>query len=177
MGDDLVAALQARGYTVDRLGLQGRNDAQLLDQSDQLDDLSRYDRVFLYAGGNSDLPSVPDLRALIDHFGASRTVVILPPVNVDRPPAKVAAQRAKNAANAAGIIDLVPVYGIELPGSNFKSDSIHLRPGTPAGRDYVAGILATTLDGASGSWVGWAVGGLALGLGAAWLSRRTRKRG
>lgn len=142
MGDDMVKALKARGVKVDRLGLQGRNDAKLLAESDQLGDLSGYDRVFLYAGGNNDKPSPDDLRKLVEHFGASRTTVILSPVNTDGQGSRSPeVRRPISVANRAGVQDLVTAYEIEAPGSSFKPDGIHLRAGSPEGKALVERIL------------------------------------
>lgn len=141
MGDDMVAGLKKRGYSVNRVGLQGKNDKGLLDNIDVLGDISDADRVFLYAGGNSDKPTVNDLRALIQALGPDRTTVILPPVNLDRPTSAVVKQQAKNASNKAGIQDLVPVYTVAGHAADFKADSIHMRAGTAISKQLVNTIL------------------------------------
>ncbi len=141
MGDDLVKALHLRGWQVSRTGLQGRNDRRLLAEASALGDIAGHDLVFLYAGGNSDRPSVRSLRALVQHFGPHRTIVILPPINVDGPPELVVTLRTRNRGNREGIADLVKVYDLEAPGAAFKPDGRHMRAGTPAGAALVAQIL------------------------------------
>ena len=143
MGLDMVAALKKLGFDVKRKTHNGANDAALLKDLPDLGDPAQYDRVFLYAGGNSDDPTVDQIKKLVDTFGASKTVVILPPVNVGRDPAKVEAQRAKNKGNFDGLQGYVPVYSIEADYADFTSntDHVHLRAGSKPSVDLVAKVL------------------------------------
>lgn len=143
MGLDMVAALKALGFDVKRKTHNGANDKALIADLPELGDPAQYDRVFLYAGGNSDDPTVDQIKALVNHFGAAKTVVILPPVNTGRDPAKVAAQRAKNKGNYDGLLGFVPVYSIEADYADFTSntDHVHLRAGSKPSKDLVATVL------------------------------------
>ena len=137
----MVAELKTRGYTVKRVGLQGRNDKQLLAEVGTLGDVSDADKVYLYCGGNSSKPTVADIRKLIEYFGADRTTVILPPVNLDRDTADVVKLQAKNTSNKAGIQDLVPVYTVAGHAADFKPDTYHMKAGTAVGKAFVKSIL------------------------------------
>lgn len=140
MGIDLANALKNAGYSVSRVVHNGAHDSQLVSfLSDLSDKQAASDKVFLYAGGNSDDPSVPDITALINYFGADRCTVILPPVNQGRDPAKIAAQRIKNDGNKAGLqaqdsTKNVRIYAIEADWDQFtaNTDHVHLRAGSPA---------------------------------------------
>jgi len=172
MGDDLLAALKAAGVQVSRVGRHGKNDKQLLVLAPDLGDVSGYDRVFLFCGGNSDKPQVKDTRALIEYFGASRVVAVLPPINTSRDADVVQAAFARRDANKEGIADLVPVYAVTANGDEFKADEIHMRPGTPTSKALAARIVADLEGGTTSTpWV------LAVGLGAAvawwWIKRRS----
>ena len=144
MGLDMVAALKGLGFAVTRKTHNGANDAALIKYLPEVGDPVQYDRVFLYAGGNSDDPTVDQIKQLVNHFGADRTAVILPPVNVGRKPDKVEAQRAKNKGNFDGLQGFVPVYSIEADYANFTSntDHVHLRAGSKPSVDLVAKVLA-----------------------------------
>lgn len=143
MGLDMVAALKGLGFDVKRKTHNGANDAALIKDLPDLGDPVQYDRVFLYAGGNSDDPTVDQIKQLVNHFGADRTAVILPPVNVGRDPTKVAAQRVKNKGNFDGLQGFVPVYSIEADYADFTSntDHVHLRAGSKPSVDLVAKVL------------------------------------
>jgi hypothetical protein len=143
MGLDMVAALKGLGFDVKRKTHNGANDAALIKDLPDLGDPVQYDRVFLYAGGNSDDPSVDQIKQLVNHFGADRTAVILPPVNVGRKPDKVEAQRAKNKGNFDGLQGFVPVYSIEADYADFTSntDHVHLRAGSKPSVDLVTKVL------------------------------------
>jgi hypothetical protein len=143
MGLDMVAALKGLGFDVKRKTHNGANDAALIKDLPDLGDPAQYDRVFLYAGGNSDNPTVDQIKQLVNHFGVSKTVVILPPVNVGRKPDKVEAQRAKNKGNFDGLQGFVPVYSIEADYADFTSntDHVHLRAGSKPSVDLVAKVL------------------------------------
>lgn len=171
MGDDLVAALKAAGVQVSRVGRHGKNDKQLLALAPDLGDVSVYDRVFLFCGGNSDKPQWQNTRKLIQYFGASRVIAILPPINTSRNADIVAAARERRRANTEGIADLVRVYAIDAGGDEFKGDEVHMRPGTPTSKALAARLVAEMEGGSSTPWV------LAVGLGSAiawwWIRRRS----
>lgn len=171
MGDDLLAALMSKNVAVKRVGLQGRGDAALLAEAPgALGDVSGYDKVFLFAGGNSMVQTAADLRKLVEYFGPKRTVVILSPVNLDRDAASVSSLQARNEGNRKGIEDLVPVYSVEAHKGSFKDDGIHMRAGSP---ESVA-VAKKVLDDLGGtkamSWI--VIGGLALAGVLLALSRR-----
>ena len=171
MGLDMVAALKGLGFAVTRKTHNGANDAALIKDLPDLGDPSQFDRVFLYAGGNSDDPTVGQIKQLVDHFGAAKTVVILPPVNVGRDPAKVAAQRAKNKGNFDGLQGYVPVYSIEAEYADFTSntDHVHLRAGSKPSKDLVSQILSDVGLTAGGSMALSSTAKTALIIGGAML--------
>lgn len=174
MGLDLERMLRGLGYDVTRKTVNGANDRALRLQVPS----GPWDRVYLYAGGNSDSPSVEDIRSLIGFFGGNRTVVILPPTNTGDA-VRLSMMRAKNAGNAAGLRGLVRVYAIEAGPHEFGPDGIHMRPGAPSSVALATRIVAET--GQPGKIPadasGWLVGGLlalsaAIVGGAIYLSRR-----
>lgn len=146
MGDAMVDALKARGVKVTRIAKRGRNDKGLLKEVGSVGDPAKYERVFLYAGGNSDVPMLDSLRALINHLGPSKTVLILSPLNVDRDPERVATLRKRNEGNRDGVKDLVPVYIVEAGNASFSGDKIHMKAKAPENLALVQKILAD-LDG------------------------------
>lgn len=160
MGLDLEAALKARGWAVKRSTQVGANDAKLVALVPSVADAAaEADRVYLFGGGNSESPSVDDLRALVAALGAGKTTLILPPVNVDDP-SRAEMVRAKNAGNAAGLQDRVPVLAVEGPASSFQPDKIHMRPGCPESVG-LAGRLMQDLDRKPfPTWLLWAAGGV-----------------
>ena len=142
MGDDMLKALKAKGVKVTRVGRHGYNDAKLLSNTDELGDVSGYDHVFLYAGGNSDKPTPKDLRKLVQYFGGDRSTVVLSPVNLGGEGARAPeVRRPVNAGNRAGVEDIVKVYEVEAPASSFKRDGIHLKSGSPESKALVESIL------------------------------------
>lgn len=155
MGLDVERLLKQAGFSVTRVTKRGYNDRRLVRDVPTLP-AGPWDRVILYAGGNSDTPSVGAIRELIGAFGADRTVVVLPPVNVDNPE-RVNIGRAKNAGNVAGISDLVRVYAIEADQRSFYPDKIHMKPGCPPSKE-LAGRIVSDVSSA---------GGLAPGAGGA----------
>lgn len=186
MGDDLVAALKKLKVQNKRLGLQGRSDKALLAEVGKLGNVSGFDRVVLYCGGNNS--TIPDTIKLINHFGAQRVTAVLPPMNVDRtvPNMTLEQRREHAAAYREAIKPLVPVFQIEGHAADFKKDEIHLRSGTAIGKDLAQKLLenlglpanaASTPEpapAASGSNIG-----LIVGIGAAavlafalWRARR-----
>jgi len=162
MGLDLEAALKARGWAVKRSTIVGANDAKLVSLVPEVADYAASaDRVFLYGGGNSESPSVDDLRALVVALGAGKTVLVLPPVNVDDPN-RAEMVRAKNAGNAAALHELVPVYAVEGPSSSFQADKIHMRPGCPESVGLASKIVQELDRKLTPTWLPWAVGGAAV---------------
>lgn len=150
MGDDMVNALKKRKVEVKRLGLQGRNDKQLLKESDKLGDVSGFDLVFLYCGGNDS--DRADTLKLVEHFGPKRVVAILPPINLDRVVDIPNEQRiAKQQNYQAAVQKLAPTYRLEGGrAADFKKDKIHLRSGTAVGKALVEKILTDLGVGVSG---------------------------
>ena len=150
MGDAMVDALKARGVKVTRIAKRGRNDKGLLKEVASVGDPAKYDRVFLYAGGNSDVPMLDSLRALITHLGPAKTVVILSPLNVDRDPERVATLRKRNEGNREGVKDLAPVYTVEAGNPSFSGDRIHMKAKAPENLALVAKILSDLDSGSTG---------------------------
>ena len=141
MGDDMVAALKKRKIKVTRLGLQGRSDKALIKESGKLGDVSGFDLVFLYCGGNNSTRE--DTLKLVEHFGPKRVVAILPPINLDRDVGTPNEQRIANQQSyQATVQTLAPTYRLEGGrAADFKKDQIHLRSGTAAGKALVEKIL------------------------------------
>lgn len=174
MGIDQEKALKSAGFTTSRVVHNGKNDAALLAlTSDLTEKQANADRVFLYAGGNSDASTVPEITALIDYFGPERVTVILPPVNQGRDDDKIAAQRAKNAANVEGLAlqsdtRNVRVYSIEAPYDQFSSntDHVHLAAGSQASKDFAQRVIDEMDGGMNGAILLVA----ALVFGAVWLA-------
>lgn len=148
MGDDLVAALKKAKVEVKRLGLQGRNDKQLVEQSGQLGDTSGFDRVVLYCAGNNS--KLNDTLGLIKHFGEQRVIVVMPPLNVDRVVAgKTLEQRREEWANYRNALSMVvPVVQLEGTKADFKKDEIHLKSGTAAGKAFAQNLVEYILGAA-----------------------------
>ena len=173
MGLDLDKALRKRGWKVSRTTRVGWNDGKLLANLDDVEaEAAAASRVYLYGGGNSDKPSVKQLRELVQALGPSKTVLILPPVNLDRDADDVAAQRAKNKGNADGLADLVPVFQLEAAGSNFWPDKIHMRPGSPTSL-AAAEQLVQPLEPSAGGAAPFLVAAV-LGVAALLVVRRAR---
>jgi hypothetical protein len=151
MGDDLVAALKKAKVEVKRLGLQGRNDKQLVEQSGQLGDTSGFDRVVLYCAGNNS--KLNDTLGLIQHFGEKRVIVVMPPLNVDRVVAgKTLDQRREEWANYRNALSMVvPVVQLEGTKADFKKDEIHLKAGTAAGKAFAQTLSEYILGSAPAS--------------------------
>ena len=171
MGDDLLAALAGKNVVVKRVGLQGRGDADLLAEAPgALGDVSDYDRVFLFAGGNSMVQTAADLRKLVEYFGPKRTVVILSPVNLDRDASTVASLQSRNEGNRKGIEDLVPVYSVQAHKDSFKADGIHMRAGSPESVALAKQVIEDLSSSKSMSLL--VVGGLVLAAALLALSRR-----
>lgn len=175
MGIDLSAALQARGWKVKRVVHNGADDGELLALLPAVGDLAGFDRVWLYGGGNSDAPTVASLKKLVQALGAKRTVLILPPINVDRDPAKLAAQTAKNTGNQAGLESLVPVVQNRANASEFSADSIHMRAGSAASKAAAQEAIAAASGSSGAGWALAAIGAAALGY-AVWRAGRRKGR-
>lgn len=160
MGLDLEAALKARKWSVKRSTNVGANDAKLVGLVPTVADAAaEADRIYLYGGGNSEKPSVDDLRALVVALGAGKLTLILPPVNVDDP-SRADMVRAKNAGNAAGLRELVPVLAVEGPSSSFQPDGIHMRPGCPESAGLAARLMQDLDRKPFPKWLLWALGGV-----------------
>lgn len=175
MGDDMVAALKAKGVKFKRVGLQGRNDGGLLQEyADQgLGDPAQYDTIFLYGHGNNSTEA--QTQKLVAFLGPERTVLVLPPVNVDRvvPDATAEQRLAKQKQRLDTFPGLlgVPVYGIWGNAQDFKNDEVHMRPGTKVGKGLVARMLQDREGGSIAP--GLLVGGLvALAVVLALATRR-----
>jgi hypothetical protein len=143
MGDDMVKALGKAKVSVKRLGLQGRNDGGLLNEIGKLGDIGGYDKVLLYGYGNDSKRE--QTQKLLAHLGPQRTILIVPPINLDRPNVgepgpRIEAQkkRVKELSELLGI----PVFGIWGGAKDFKSDKIHMRSGSEAGKPLVQRLLA-----------------------------------
>jgi LPXTG-motif cell wall-anchored protein len=143
MGDDMVKALGKAKVKVKRLGLQGRNDGGLLKEIDKLGDISGYDKVLLYGYGNDSTRE--QTQKLLAHLGPQRTILIVPPINLDRPNVgepgpRIEAQK-KRVRELSELLK-IPVFGIWGGAKDFKSDKIHMRSGSGAGKPLVQRLLA-----------------------------------
>lgn len=147
MGLDVEKLLKQKGFTVVRETKVGYTDRRLVSYLPNVPS-GPYDRVYLYVGGNSDVPDVKNIRALIEHFGASRTVVVLGPVNLDHAE-RAPTLQARNAGNRAGVADLVRVYDLQAGQSAFWPDKLHVKPGVPESKRLAEQIVAETLTGGS----------------------------
>ena len=173
MGLALQKLLQGRGVAVSRVTKVGATDKRLLDEiGDVLDDARAADVVFLYAGGNTDNPSVPTLKKLLAALGPRKTVVILPPINTDRESDRLTVLRARNAANAAGLDGLAPVLQVEAPAGQFWPDGIHLRPDSEVAKAEAQRAIDAASNRGAAPWVVAAGAGVVgLGLLYWWRSR------
>ena len=178
MGDDMVAALKKRKVKVKRVGLQGRNDGGLLREYDKqgLGDPSQYDAVFLYGYGNDSTRE--QTKKLVAFLGPERTVLIIPPINLDRVVKGMTTeerlerqkQRVRELPEELGI----PVYGIWGYAKDFKSDDVHMLPGSQVSKDLVEQILSDLESGRQGVSPLLIVGGMVAA--AAVLALAARKR-
>lgn len=143
LADDMVKALGKLKVKVTRVGIAGKNDGQLLSLLDnRVGDISGYDRILLYGYGNSS--TRPQTHKLLTHLGKSRTVLVIPPINLDRegvgpPEPRLEAQkrRLRELPEEFG----VPVFGIWGYRKDFRQDQIHMRPGTAPGKVLVEDLL------------------------------------
>jgi hypothetical protein len=143
MGDDMVKALGKAKVSVKRLGLQGRNDGGLLNEIGKLGDIGGYDKVLLYGYGNDSKRE--QTQKLLAHLGPQRTILIVPPINLDRPNVgepgpRIEAQK-KRVTELSELLG-IPVFGIWGGAKDFKSDKIHMRSGSEAGKPLVQRLLA-----------------------------------
>jgi hypothetical protein len=145
MGDDMVKALGKLKVGVKRVGIQGKNDGQLLKLlPDRVGDISGYDKVLLYGYGNDSTKE--QTQKLVQYLGPQRTILIIPPINLDRvvegttPEARL--ERQKQRVVELKALLGIPVYGIWGYKKDFKSDIIHMRPGSQAGAALVPYLLA-----------------------------------
>lgn len=122
MGLDLEKSLKSSGYSVERFTKVGWNDQKLLDWVENLGDSARFDKVFLYCGGNSQSPSVGTILNLVESLGGKdKVIAILPPQNTN--------SSEKALANRDGLLNSgVSVFLWEFPSSDFWPDGIHLKP-------------------------------------------------
>lgn len=161
MGLDLVSALKKVGYTVERITHIGYTDPKLLKAAPET---VTADRVFLYAGGNTDNADPESIRKLVDHFGRERTVVVLGPINSDNPKADL--WRARNAGNVEGLKDYVRVYSVEASGKEFWPDKLHMKPGAPSSvklaKQIVTDLTGTPPSDSGTPWLLIAGAGLLL---------------
>lgn len=144
MGDDMVKALGKAKVSVKRVGIHSMNDGQLLKLiPERVGDISGYDRILLYGHGNNSTRE--QTQKLVAHLGPQRTILIVPPINLDRPNVgepgprlEMQKKRVKELSELIGI----PVFGIWGGAKDFKSDKIHMRSGSEAGKPLVQRLLA-----------------------------------
>jgi hypothetical protein len=138
IGRDLESALKSMGYKVTRIVKVGYNDSALISELSAIPE-GPWDKVFLFAGGNSTQASAADINTLINHFGRERVTVILPPVNKDNPSRRDMI-RKKNKDNKDGIS--VPAFWIEGGQQEFGEDGIHMKAGSPGSNSLVGTVIS-----------------------------------
>ena len=138
MGLDLEKSLKSLGYSVDRITKIGWNDSKLLNEVQNLGDVSRFDKVFLYCGGNSSSPSVDTIESLVNALGGSeKVVVILPPQNSE------ASDKSKKNYDGLTAKSLSPMLWI-FPSSDFWPDGVHLKPGSKSSKLAASEVIEAT---------------------------------
>lgn len=184
MGVAVEKALKKAGHTVKRVTRNGADDGDLLAYLTKLPDPAQFDRTVLYAGGNSSKPDPTKIDKLVSYFGTGRTVVVLPPINLDHPdPVWRENRRATATANAAGLKSTSKVFLVEAPGKSFQTDHVHMLSTAPEAQAMALNIvnampseLGTPAIAANPKTLGIvAVGVLAVVLWKSWRPAATRR--
>lgn len=155
MGLDFQKQLKKAGHTVDRVTKVGWNDAKLLSNIPSLGDVSKYDGVYFFGGGNNDKPTPDTLLKIVDSLGGKdKVMVILPPYNDSKEsPDVMTDPTTKGFANQKALENNgVTVFRRLFPSDAFWPDKIHLKPYTKFSSDFAMEVLNSKHGSVNSDW-------------------------